>query len=168
MTTRKPVGIGQSHALMAAVAANVAWEELDSETVQWFVNDPKGTGRLITQLLRGELVVQEKSGLPAPRDALWQTPKQAAGGSCTLRELLAAAPEGETRTIDWYLEDTSRIPEEWRGRVVFFRNSEFRGGDGGRYVLYLYWGGGRWDRSYRWVGGPVNGHGFLAVPASAL
>lgn len=117
------------------------------------------------RFLRGELTVSEAAPLT---DGIWQTPAQAAGGSCTLGELLDAAPKGETRTIDWYLEDPeNRIPEEWDGKVIFFRNSEFRGGVS-RHVRYLYRRGGRWSRGYGWVSDPVCDRGFLAVPASAL
>jgi hypothetical protein len=107
---------------------------------------------------------------PVSAAALWQTPAQAAGGSCSLQGLLDAAPQGETHTIDWYLEDPeNRIPKEWEGKIVFFRNSKFRDGDGGsRCVRYLFWDGGRWCRGCSWVRNPVHGCDFLAVPASAL
>ena len=102
-------------------------------------------------------------------DGLWQTPEQAAGGSCTLEEMLDAAPKGETRTIDWYLEDPeNRVPKEWEGKFIFFRNSEFRDGGGHRCLRYLLRDGGRWGRCYYWLNRRMDGRVFLAVPASAL
>ena len=134
----------------------------ESVSVEAVLNKLGGVAGAL-RLLRGELAIVE-----AKAEVLWQTPDQADGRICALQELLDAAPEGDTHTIDWYLEDPkNRIPKEWEGKVVFFRNSEFRV-RGDRVVRCLCQGGGRWSQSFSWVCDPVNGHDFLAVPASAL
>lgn len=55
-------------------------------------------------------------------------------------------------------ENKDRIPEIWKEKTggsttyVFFDGTILRGPDGGRYVLYVCWGGGEWGWGYRWLG----------------
>jgi hypothetical protein len=44
------------------------------------------------------------------------------------------------------------IPEEWKGKIVFFDATSLLSPDGKPYSLYLCWGGDRWHWHYRWLG----------------
>ncbi|MBI5254481.1 hypothetical protein HY932_01730 [Candidatus Falkowbacteria bacterium] len=49
---RKAVDVGQSHALMAVLAQNVDWSQLDSDVVQRIIMAPKESGAQFTAFLR--------------------------------------------------------------------------------------------------------------------
>lgn len=52
----------------------------------------------------------------------------------------------------WYLEDMSRIPEEWKEKgIVAFYGTILRGPSGDRCVLYFDWHAGRRDWFYGWL-----------------
>lgn len=48
-------------------------------------------------------------------------------------------------------ENQDRIPEEWKGKYIFFDGTVLRNPDGYRCVLYLYFGGGRWHWNCHWL-----------------
>jgi hypothetical protein len=58
------------------------------------------------------------------------------------------------------------IPEEWKGKYVFFWGTIYRGSGDNLYVRCLCWGGGRWDWGYDWLGGGWDDGNPAAVPAS--
>ena len=102
---------------------------------------------------------------------LWQTVAQIEGRAVTLQYMLDTAPKGETHTIDWYLEDQSRIPDEWKGRIVIFRNSEFRDFAGARCAHFLDWNRynrGRWERDYHRFTDKMGVREFLAVSMTPM
>ena len=103
-----------------------------------------------------------------PRDTLWQTDYQKAGRTVTLRELLDAAPKAGAAgdRLQRYLDNPETIPAEWKGKYVFFPETEFCDAHDNRCVRFLCWNGGLWDRYGSWVGDAVAAHGFVAVPAS--
>lgn len=54
-------------------------------------------------------------------------------------------------TLDYLLAHVELIPEEWKGKIIFFWGTIYRGPVGHLYVRYLYWEGGQWRGHYRWL-----------------
>lgn len=53
--------------------------------------------------------------------------------------------------LDYLLKHTKLIPEEWKGKYVFFWGTIYRNSDGNLYVRYLYWNDSRWNWGYDWL-----------------
>lgn len=70
-----------------------------------------------------------------------------------LRELLAGRRPFNANLLDWYLQPENQkfIPEDWKGKAVFFWGTIYRGSNGELYVRYLRWDGRRWNWSRRWL-----------------
>ena len=67
--------------------------------------------------------------------------------------------------LDYLLKNSQLIPEEWKGKAVFFWGTIFRDSDGSLYVRYLHWSGASWQwrNGCRWLG-----NDFLSCNPSAL
>jgi len=63
-------------------------------------------------------------------------------------------------------ENQHLIPEEWKGKYVFFWGTIYRDSDGDLYVRYLYWHGDGWSWSCNWLGSDWVGRSPSAVSAS--
>jgi len=83
-----------------------------------------------------------------------------------LRTELAGKPVLNANVLDYLLVHPHLIPEEWKGKYVFFWGTIYRYSAGNLSVRYLYWSGGRWDWSYGWLGYGWDGGGPAAVSAS--
>jgi len=83
-----------------------------------------------------------------------------------LRKELKGQPVLNANVLDYLLAHPELIPEEWKSKAVFFWGTIYRGSDGGLYVRYLCWGGGRWDWRCRWLGSGFRGYDPAAVSAS--
>lgn len=62
--------------------------------------------------------------------------------------------------LDFLLRNENLIPEQWKGKKVFFWGSLFRNPDGYVCVRYLCWRGGAWDwgiyqLDYEWHDSPA-------------
>ena len=68
-----------------------------------------------------------------------------------LRKELASEPVFNANVLDYLLAHPELIPEEWKGKYVFFWGTIYRNSDGYLYVRFLYWHGGAWDWSYVWL-----------------
>ena len=68
-----------------------------------------------------------------------------------LQKELEDQPVLNANTLDYLLARPDLIPEEWKGKVIFFWGTIYGGPDGRLYVRYLYWDDGRWDWSYVWL-----------------
>ncbi len=55
--------------------------------------------------------------------------------------------------LDYLLDNPHLIPEDWKGKCIFFWGTVYRRRNGGLFVRYLYWNGGRWRWSVRWLDG---------------
>ena len=80
-----------------------------------------------------------------------------------LRQELEGQPVLNANVLDYLIVHPELIPDEWKGKYVFFWGTIYRDRDGGLYVRYLDWlGGGRWFWGYGWLD---NGWrpGFLAM-----
>ena len=83
-----------------------------------------------------------------------------------LRKELASEPVLNANVLDYLLAHPELIPEEWKGKYVFFWGTIYRSSSGDRYVRSLYWGGGAWVWSDRWLGHDLNDDNPAAVLAS--
>jgi hypothetical protein len=68
-----------------------------------------------------------------------------------LRKDLADQPVLNANLLDFYLANPHLIPEEWKGKAVFFWGTIYRLRGGALYVRYLYWYGDRWHWSRSWL-----------------
>ena len=69
-----------------------------------------------------------------------------------LREELKGLPVFNANLLDYLLKHPHLIPEEWKGKYVFFWGTIYRRSGAGLYVRCLCWGGGAWDWDYYWLG----------------
>lgn len=68
--------------------------------------------------------------------------------------------------LDYLLANPYLIPEDWKGKAVFFWGTIFRGAGGSLCVRCLVWGGGGWQSYYRWLDGSFGGGSPALVSAS--
>ncbi len=68
--------------------------------------------------------------------------------------------------LDYLLANPHLIPEEWKGKFVFFWGTIYRDSDGSLYVRCMYWFGDLWQSNYRWLGNDWDGDDPSAVSAS--
>ena len=83
-----------------------------------------------------------------------------------LREKLKGKAVFNANLLDFYLKNPQLIPEEWKGKVVFFWGTIYRGSDGYLYVRCLYWDDSSWGWSYYWLDSGFHGPDPAAVSAS--
>lgn len=69
-----------------------------------------------------------------------------------LRKKLKGKPVLNACVLDYLLKHPDLIPDEWKGKAVFFWGTIYRDSGGDLYVRYLYWHGGKWDWNNRWLG----------------
>lgn len=70
-----------------------------------------------------------------------------------LRKELANEPVLNANILDYLLAHPELIPEEWKGKYIFFWGTIYRYSDGRLCVRCLYWSGDRWYWRGRWLGG---------------
>jgi hypothetical protein len=68
--------------------------------------------------------------------------------------------------LDYLLAHPESIPEDWKGKWVYFWGTIYRNADGSLYVRFLFWHGGRWVWDYSWLAGDFRGSRPAAVSAS--
>ncbi len=68
--------------------------------------------------------------------------------------------------LEYLLKNPRAIPEEWKGKYVFFWGTIYRRSDGRLYVRCLVWDGSQWYWSYYWLDIDFNGLNPAAVAAS--
>ena len=68
--------------------------------------------------------------------------------------------------LDYLLANPIIIPDEWKGKCIFFWGTVYRGSRGGLYVRYLYFRGGEWRSDDDWLGRGWRGGDPAAVRAS--
>ncbi|OGY51099.1 MAG: hypothetical protein A3J65_01740 [Candidatus Buchananbacteria bacterium RIFCSPHIGHO2_02_FULL_45_11b] len=113
---------------------------------------------------KGWKVVEHQKGGPLAWDpkrvALWLSENQNNGKAIEgrlLREELKDQPVFNANLLDYLLAHPELIPDEWKGKAVFFWGTIYRNTDGNPYVRYLHWRGesGRWD--WTMTGVPMTG-----------
>lgn len=65
--------------------------------------------------------------------------------------------------LDFLLDHPELIPEEWKGKAIFFWGTVYRSSDGNLCVRYLYWDGGRWHWIYCGIGNDFDGADSAAL-----
>ena len=83
-----------------------------------------------------------------------------------LRKELASEPVLPANVLDYLLAHPHLIPEEWKGKYVFFWGTIYRRSHGGLCVRCLYWDDDRWYWSGRWLGIDWDGRSPAALRAS--
>ena len=68
-----------------------------------------------------------------------------------LREELKGKPVLNANVLDYLLKHPELIPEEWKGKAVFFWGTIYRDSRGNLCVRCLYWDGSRWYWSHNWL-----------------
>lgn len=88
-------------------------------------------------------------------------------GGNDLRKEMAKKPAFNANLLDYLLANPSLIPEDWKGKAVFFWDTIYRYSDGNLlHVRFLYRDGKGWDWNYVWLGSDWNDDNPAAVPAS--
>ena len=82
-----------------------------------------------------------------------------------LRKELASQPVLNANVLDYLLAHPELIPEEWKGKYIFFWGTIYRLSDGSLFVRYLRWHGSGWYWNYYWLDGGFF-YGFPAALAS--
>jgi len=79
-----------------------------------------------------------------------------------LHKKLQGQPVLNANVLDYLLANPHLIPEEWKGKYVFFWGTIYRGSDGRLCVRCLFWRGGGW----RWVGDWLDDDFGVHAPAA--
>ena len=69
-----------------------------------------------------------------------------------LQKKLANLPVLNAVMLDWYLAHPELIPEDWKGKYVFFWGTIYRNSDGRLCVRCLHWDGSQWYWDCSWLG----------------
>lgn len=68
-----------------------------------------------------------------------------------LRTELRGKPVMNANVLDWLLDHQEFIPEEWKGKAVFFWGTIYRNSGDKLVVRYLYWNGSKWNSHCNWL-----------------
>ncbi len=105
----------------------------------------------------------------ASRVELWLTNGQKNGkvleGNKLRKEMAKKVPFNAC-VLDYLLANPHLIPEEWKGKYVFFWGTVYRDRDGDLCVRYLCWRGGRWGWGGSWLGSAWGDRSPAALRAS--
>ena len=77
--------------------------------------------------------------------------KKGSIGGHDLRKELSDKPVINANVLDYLLAHPELIPEEWKGKYIFFWGTIYRRSDGGLYVRGLYGDGSKWGWGCRWL-----------------
>lgn len=69
--------------------------------------------------------------------------------------------------LDYLLENPKLIPDEWKGKWVYFWGTIYRNSGGDLYVRCLDWDDGQWQSNYHWLDDGWNSGNPAAVSASS-
>ncbi len=85
--------------------------------------------------------------------SLYLSKKQKKGnsGGHDLRKELSDKPVMNANVLDYLLAHPELIPEEWKGKYIFFWGTIYRYSDGLLCVRCLGWGGSRWHWVCHWL-----------------
>jgi len=149
--------------LLGHAAINVVEHVIDCDT-QPFVPDDWS----VEEHQKGGAFKWDKE---TQKDALYLSKGQAGSkyieGNKLRKELSdKSTPVLNANALDYLLANPHLIPEEWKGKYVFFWGTVYRHRDGDLYVRFLFWHGGRWHWSHSWLGSGFSGGGPAAVRAS--
>lgn len=83
-----------------------------------------------------------------------------------LRKELSDKLTLNANVLDYLLAHPHLIPEEWKGKAVFFWGTVYRNSDGSLFVRYLCWNDDRWLSDLYWLDFGWNGSRPALVRAS--
>ena len=97
--------------------------------------------------------------------SLYLSKKQKKGsiGGHDLRKELSDKPVMNANVLDYLLAHPELIPEEWKGKYIFFWGTIYRRSVGSLCVRFLYWHGSKWYWSCLWLD-----YDFLSAGPAAL
>ena len=55
--------------------------------------------------------------------------------------------------LDFYLKYPHLVPENWKGKSIFFWGTRYLDPLGDKHVLSMYWLGQRWNQKFNWING---------------
>ncbi|MBU6388623.1 hypothetical protein KGQ72_01995 [Patescibacteria group bacterium] len=120
-----------------------------------------------------EVIEHQKDGQfqwnkDAQKDALFLSSAQKKGNTegNKLRKELADKPVLNACVLDYLLAHPHLIPEEWKGKAIFFWGTIYRDSVGNLCVRYLYWLGDGWDWFDSWLGDDWSDDSPAALRAS--
>ncbi len=124
-------------------------------------------GWTVEEHQRGGMFTWDKE---AQRDALYlsngQVERSGIEGNELRKELTEKSiPVLNANVLDYLLANPHLIPEEWKGRYVFFWGTVYGRRDGRLCVRYLYWDDGEWNWSSYRLGIDFSSHRPAAVRA---
>lgn len=94
-----------------------------------------------------------------------QKPGKLVEGS-KLRNELEGQMVLNANVLDYLLKNPELIPDEWKGKAIFFWSTIYRYSLDGLCVRYLFWNDSRWSWSYRWLYESFYDNDLAAVLAS--
>lgn len=83
-----------------------------------------------------------------------------------VREELSGTPVYTAHVLDYLLANPHLIPEEWKGKALFFWGTIYKDGQCNFFVRYLYWNDNRWVWFGFRIQDTLDANGTAAVPAS--
>ena len=91
---------------------------------------------------------------PVKRYPLYVSRKRKKGyiGGHDLRKELLDKPVMNANVLDYLLAHPELIPEEWKGKFIFFWGTIYCHSDGDLYVRFLHWIGFKWRWRCRCLG----------------
>ncbi len=104
----------------------------------WSVEEHKKGGKFVWGKTRIDLFLarQQMNGVIVGHD---------------LRKKLEGKPVLNANVLDFLLANPHLIPEDWKGKAVFFWGTVYRSRDGHLYVRFLCWDGGRWHWHFNYL-----------------
>ena len=99
---------------------------------------------------------------------LFITPEQKSGriSGTELQKKLQDKPVLNANILDYLLAHPELIPEEWKGKCVFFWGTIYHNSSDGLYIRYLWWDGRRWHWHCSWLVNDFHFHSPALVRAS--
>lgn len=131
----------------------------------WSIEKRQG----IFEVVRLEKRVDGQLYIDGKKILLYLSKKQMNGKTIVgndLREEVSGKQVLNAIILDYLLAHPELIPEEWKGKAIFFWGTIYRDSGGGLCVRCLYWDGGQWDWGSRWLGRGFGGYNPAALLAS--
>lgn len=165
---------------------------LTKDEIRKVMNLPKGCDIEIdglNEIMKGENVIDLDADPRIPYDG-WKVEEHKKGGQFTwnpekvklflhnkqkngktiegnkLRKELSHTAVFNANLLDYLLDNQQFIPDEWKGKIIFFWGTIYRISDGDLCVRYLGWSGSQWGWGSYWLGGDFGGSFPAAVVAS--
>lgn len=121
-------------------------------------------GWTVEEHIKGGQLAWDKAKVALHLEPEQQNSKVIVGNE--LRKRLENEPVLNANTLDYLLANPDLIPDEWKGRYIFFWGTIYRNSVGDLCVRGLFWRSGRWYWSSIWLGSAWLSDNPAAVLAS--